>query len=124
MNNKLPIPIKGAVFYEDDKLYATLANFPITRGHSVVVWKENTTDLHLLKEKDYDYLMDKVNDTRNALLKTLNIKKVYLVYMDETKQVHWHLFPRYNEEGFDVFEHEAKELTDTSLAEEIKRNFK
>lgn len=123
MNEKLPTPIKGAIFYEDDRLYGALANFPITKGHSVVVWKEEVSDLHLLNENDYDHLMDKVNDTRNALLKALHIEKVYLVYMDEIKQVHWHLFPRYNKEGFDVFDHEATKLQDTSLAEEIKRNF-
>ena len=123
MECKLPKPYEGAIFYEDDKLYATLANFPIVKGHSVVVWKKDVTDLHLLNEEDYDHLMDKVNDTRNALLKTLNIKKVYLVYMDEAKQVHWHLFPRYNEKGFDVFDHEAKELKDFSLSAEIKKNF-
>ena len=122
MKDKLEKPAEGAVFYEDDKVYAALANFPITKGHSVVVWKEFVTDLHLLNEEEYDYLMDKVNDVRNALLKTLNISKVYLVYMDETRHVHWHLFPRYNNAGFDVFEHEAKKLQDTSLAEEIKKN--
>ncbi|MBW6451385.1 MAG: hypothetical protein K0B02_01525 [DPANN group archaeon] len=34
--------------------------------------------------------MDKVGEVRNALLKTLDIDKVYLIYMDETKKVHWH----------------------------------
>jgi len=122
MRGKLPEPHKEAIIYEDDKLYATLANFPKVEGHTVVVWKDDVADLHLLKESDYDHLMDKVNDVRNALLKTLNIEKVYLVYMDEAKQVHWHLFPRYNEAGFDVFNHEAKELKDFSLAEKIKSN--
>lgn len=108
----MPEPNKEALIYEDNKLYVTLANFPKAKGHTVVVWKDKISDLHLLKESDYDYLMDKINDVRNALLKTLGIEKVYLVYMDEAKQVHWHLFPRYNEEGFDVFNHEAKELKD------------
>jgi len=123
MEPKLPTPYKEAIFYEDEKLYITLANFPKTKGHTVVVWKAPVTDLHLLKEEDYDYLMDKVNDARNAIMKTLNIEKVYLVYMNEVKQVHWHLFPRYNEAGFDVFEHEAGELKDFSLAEDLKNNF-
>ena len=30
------------------------------------------------------------------------MKKVYLIYMDETQHVHWHLIPRYNEKGYDV----------------------
>ncbi|MBU1030047.1 MAG: hypothetical protein KKB65_02325 [Nanoarchaeota archaeon] len=66
--------------------------------------------------------MDKVDEIRNALLKTLKIKKVYLIYMDETNQVHWHLVPRYNERGFDVFQHKPSKLTDFSLTQKIKRN--
>jgi diadenosine tetraphosphate (Ap4A) HIT family hydrolase len=51
----------------------------------------------LLEKKDYEYLMDKVDEVRNSMLKTLKIKKVYLIYMDEVQQVHWHLVPRYDE---------------------------
>jgi len=112
------------MFYEDKKLYICLANYPISRGHTIIVWKKAITDLHLLSEKDYDYLMDKVDQARNALLKTSNINKVYLVYMDEVKHVHWHLIPRYNEQGFDVLTHKPKKLKDFSLAGKIKGNFK
>ena len=53
MNNKLPKPHKNAIIYEDDKLYACLANYPITRGHTVVVWKDTVEDLHLLSRNEY-----------------------------------------------------------------------
>jgi len=121
---KLPIPKKEAIIYEDIKLYITLANFPITKGHTVVVWKHKIIDLHLLSKKDYEYLMDKVDSTRNALLKTLKIKKVYLVYADEVNQVHWHLVPRYNEKGLNILNHKPSVLKDFSLTEKIKRNFR
>jgi len=120
----LPTPKKGAVFYEDEKLYATLANFPITRGHVVVVWKDNVQDLHLLKREDYEHLMDIVDEVRNAMIKTLAVEKVYLLYMDETKHVHWHLVPRYNEEGANLLIEEPEELKDTYLAKKIKENMK
>lgn len=116
----LPTPIKEAMIYEDDKLYCCLANFPIAKGHTVIVWKAPVKDLRLLAEKDYDHLMDKVDEVRNAMLKALGIEKVYLLYMDEANQVHWHLVPRYNEQGFDVFAHEPEELKDFSLAGRIK----
>lgn len=124
MDNCLPQPIKEAIIYQDEKLYVTLANYPITRGHTVVVWRKDIPDLHLLNEEQYDYLMDIVDATRDALLKTLNISKVYLLYMDEARHVHWHLLPRYNEQGYDVFMHEPKILKDFSLAKEIYKNFK
>lgn len=115
-------PKTGAVFYENDKLYATLASYPITKGHVVVAWKEDVQDLHLLDKEEYEHLMDVVDEVRNALIKTLGVEKVYLVYMDEAKHVHWHLVPRYNEEGFNVLTEEPGELEDVTLADEIKKN--
>jgi len=58
-----------------------LAKFPVTEGHVVVVLKKKVSDLKLLPDRDYDYLMDTVFAVRNALLQTLRVKKVYLVYM-------------------------------------------
>lgn len=122
MKSSLPKPYPEAIIYEDNILYACLANFPVVKGHTVVVWKKPVTDLHLLEKREYEYLMDKVDEVRSALLKTLGTKKVYLVYMDEAKHVHWHLIPRYNEQGYNVFLHEPKKLTDFSLALKIKKN--
>lgn len=120
--SSLPKPYPEAIIYEDNFLYACLANFPITKGHTVVVWKKDITDLHLLTKKEYEYLMNKVEAVRSSMLKTLGVEKVYLVYMDEAKHVHWHLVPRYIEQGYNVFLHKPKELKDFSLAPKIKKN--
>jgi diadenosine tetraphosphate (Ap4A) HIT family hydrolase len=117
---ELPEPFDDAVFYEDSYIYACLANFPKVRGHSVVVWKDEVEDLHLLSRDDYEHLMDKVDEVRDAMLEVLDIEKVYLVYMDETEHVHWHLIPRYNEKGYDVLKHDPGLLEDFELAEEIE----
>jgi diadenosine tetraphosphate (Ap4A) HIT family hydrolase len=124
MHPKLPKPLPGAMLYEDEKLYACLASHPITRGHVVVVWKNDVQDLKRLAERDYDYLMDTVNAVRNAVLRVLKIKKIYLIYMDEARHVHWHLIPRYNEKGYDIFLHKPKKTVDFSLASKIKRVLK
>lgn len=112
------------MIYEDDRLYACLATYPFTRGHVVVAWKQAVPDLGRLNEREYDYLMDIVNDVRSAMLKALKIRKVYLVYMDEVQHVHWHLVPRYNEQGFNIFAHQPKKLGDMSLATRIQRCLK
>src|SRR3989338_1180758 len=122
MHKDLPKPKEGAVFYEDKNLYATLANYPITKGHVVIVWKKKVTDLHLLKKNEYEHLMDVVDAVRDAMLKALKIKKVYLIYMDEAKHVHWHLIPRYNERGMNVLKEKPKKLEDTGLAKRYKEN--
>lgn len=113
-------PKKESMIYEDDKVYVCLASHPIVRGHTIVVWKKPVKDLHLLSKEDYEYLMVKVDEVRNALIRTLDLNKVYLIYMDEVGHVHWHLVPRYNEKGFDIFRHEPTELKDFSLANRIK----
>lgn len=118
----LPKPVKSAIIYQDKKLYACLANWPIAPGHTVVVWKNKVKDLHLLSRPDYLYLMDIVDKIRNALLKTLQVKKVYLVYMDEANQVHWHLVPRYNKKGYEIFQAQPKKLRNFKLDDEIRKN--
>jgi diadenosine tetraphosphate (Ap4A) HIT family hydrolase len=120
---KLPKPLPGAIIYEDEYTYVCLANFPITPGHTVVVWKRDVTDLHLLKRDDYTYLMDIVEQVRNALLSALELEKIYLMYMDEIKHVHWHLVPRYDVQGFNVLEHAPSQLQDTSLADTIRSHW-
>lgn len=118
--DNLPEAPKESIVYEDEKLYVALALYPIARGHTVVMWKDSVKDLHQLGRADYEYLMRLVEITRDALLSVLNVEKVYLVYMDELKHVHWHLVPRYNEKGFNVFVHEAKKANDFALASALR----
>ena len=122
MNTRLLKPSPKSMIYEDKILYVCLATYPITKGHIIIAMKKDIHDLHLLSDRDYDYLMDIVRATRNALLKTLKIKKVYLIYMDETKHVHWHLVPRYNVKGYDVFLHKPKNLKEFSLVKKMQKN--
>jgi len=120
----LPKPYAAAMIFEDRKLYACLANDPIVRGHVVVVWKKRAKDLSLLSKKDYRHLMDIVDAVRSAMLKALRIQKVYLVYMDEISQVHWHLIPRYHKKGFEVFMGSPKKLKDFHLDDNIRKHLK
>ncbi|MEK7080625.1 MAG: HIT family protein [Patescibacteria group bacterium] len=121
MANLLKAP-KKSIIYDDDIVYVCLAKRPIAEGHTIVVLKKDISDLSKLPDREYDYLMDTVFTTRNAMMKTLKVKKVYLVYMDEAKHVHWHLIPRYKEKGFDAFKKEISYLKDFSLALKIKKN--
>ena len=124
MSDCLAVINKKALIYQDKKTYICLADFPIVPGHTVVAWKKKVADLHLLDKKDYEYLMDKVDEARNALIKTLGVEKVYLLYMDEAKHVHWHLLPRHNVKGNNLLKHQPTKLKDFSLAAKIGKNFK
>ena len=117
-----PKPLKKSMIYEDKKLYACLATQPLTKGHVVVAWKKPVRDLHLLSKRNYEYLMDKVDEVRDTMLKTLGIKKVYLLYLDEANHVHWHLIPRYSKKGFNMLVEKPKKLKSFKLVEEFKKN--
>jgi diadenosine tetraphosphate (Ap4A) HIT family hydrolase len=122
MKDALPKPFENAIIYQDTKLYACLANNPIVRGHVVVVWNKAVSDLNKLTRKDYDYLMDKVEDIRKAMMKALKVKKVYLLYMDEVNHVHWHLVPRYNKFGLDNLSGKPGQIKDFSLDDRIRKH--
>lgn len=119
----LPEAPRESVIYEDEWLYVCLALYPLTSGHTIVVWKSQTADIHNLTDREYDYLMGIMDVTRDALLSTLSVEKVYLMYMDEAKQVHWHLVPRYDEKGVNVLMHTPEKTKDFSLTHVISTAF-
>lgn len=116
-------PDKQAIIFEDNKLYVCLASLPISAGHTIVAWKDNVKDLNVLNKDDYEHLMNVVDTTRTVMQKVLNVEKVYLIYMDEAKHVHWQLVPRYNVKGFNLLAHKPKKLVDYSFADKLKANW-
>ena len=122
MKDKLPKPFKNAIIFKDDKLYACLANEPIVPGHVVVVWNKLVGDINLLSRKDYNHLMTIVNDIRRAMIKTLKVKKIYLLYMDEVNHVHWHLIPRYDKLGVNNLLNKSGKIKDFTLDDRIRKN--
>lgn len=124
MEDILNHPPKESLYYEDESLYVCLAKEPKSKGHSVVVWKKEVKDLERLSFKDYDYLMNVVQVTRDILKEFYKTNKVYLVYMDETDHVHWHLIPRYKERGFDVLNNVPEELHNFSDVSSLSSFFK
>ncbi|HEY1074448.1 MAG TPA: HIT family protein [Patescibacteria group bacterium] len=120
MDMLLP-PATGSIFYEDKKVIAHLASFPFTAGHSLVVWKEPVSDLHLLGPNEYRHLMTVVDNVRNALRQAYKVEKAYLMYLDEAKHVHWHIVPRYNEQGFSLLTHNPTEITDFSMVPTLSK---
>lgn len=120
----LPKPPRKSIIYEDKNVYACLALEPIADGHTVVAWKRDVKDIHDLSCDEYDHLMSVVDLVRDTMLEVLKIEKVYLVYMDEAKHVHWHLVPRRDEKGFNVFSHKPKKVSDFPLAASLRDSAK
>lgn len=121
---QLLTPPAEALVYRDEYLYVCLASWPLTRGHTIVAWNTPVEDIHLLSRSEFEHLMTVVDVVRDALLEELKIEKVYLLYMDEVKHVHWHLVPRYDEKGFNMLAHAPKETSDFSLSSVISSKVK
>lgn len=99
---------RESIFYKDNKLHVAQAYQPITKGHSVVIWNDTIPDMSKLDSNDYGYLMDAVKVTRVTLMDYFEVEKVYLMYWDEAKHVHWHLVPRYEEKGVNILADDPK----------------
>lgn len=115
---------KDSIFFEDSKVIVALAYMPITKGHCVVIWKGGEGDINKLSTEDYEYLIDVVDVTRDTLREIYNLEKVYLMYLDETKWVHWHLVPRYDEKGFNLLVHKPDRIDSFEDVEELSSIFK
>ena len=116
----LPEAPLASVIFENRLLYVCLAHYPLTKGHTIIVWKDPKADLHDLSDAEYAYFMAMLDITRDTLLEVLGVEKVYLIYLDEARHVHWHLVPRYNKKGYNVLMHKPVQSDDFSLVPEIK----
>ncbi len=114
---------RESIIYEDNRVYVALAYKPLTEGHCVVVWKEDVSDINMLDTNDYEYLMDAVDVTRDVLREFCSVEKVYLMYWDEARHVHWHLVPRYEEKGANILQHKPSLLTDFSDAQLLRKRY-
>ena len=115
---------KDSIIFEDNKIVVALAFEPFTKGHCVVIWRNGEKDINRLNVEDYEYLMDAVDVTRDTLRKFYNLEKVYLMYLDESNWVHWHLIPRYDEKGFNILNHKPERINDFQDVKELKNIFK
>ncbi len=113
----------ASIFFEDNHVYVALAHHAIAEGHTVVVWKGDAEDISDLSSNDYEYLMDVIDVARDSLKELYGVEKVYLLYFDEARHVHWHLVPRYEEKGFAALKHEPTVLTLFPRAAELQLLF-
>lgn len=114
---------KDSIIFEDNKVVVALAFQPITKGHCIVIWKDGVQDLNKLNTEDYEYLMDVIDVARDMLRDFYKVEKVYLMYLDETNWVHWHLVPRYDEKGFNILNHKPKIINEFSDRNDLSKVF-
>lgn len=101
--------IAGYKIYEDEFVCAFLDIHPIQKGHTLVVPKQEVSDLFMLDEKIYDKVMHRVRYVAQILKAKFDCARVcILVEGYDIPHAHVHLIPTNKPEDFDKkFAHPA-----------------
>ena len=79
--------------YEDDKTYAFLDIHPETKGHVLVVPKNEVDKIYELPDEDYDALMKTVKKLSKHMEKVLGTRILWKVVGTDVPHAHVHLMP-------------------------------
>lgn len=79
--------------YEDDKTFAFLDIHPETKGHTLVIPKNEVDKIYELPDEDYTALMQTVKKLSNHLEKVLGARIFWKVVGTDVPHAHVHLMP-------------------------------
>lgn len=79
--------------YEDEKTMAFLDINPETKGHTLVVPKNEVDKIYELPEEDYDALMQTVKKLSKNMEKVLEKRTLWKVIGTDVPHAHVHLLP-------------------------------
>ena len=86
--------------YEDDKTYVMLDNYPISRGHALVIPKNHVADITQLNTREGEHLGRLVAKVSKALRDSLDAKRVYVVRLaEDVMHFNFELIPVYKEDA-------------------------
>lgn len=79
--------------YEDDKTYAFLDIHPETRGHTLVIPKNEVDKIYDLPNEDYEALMAAAKKLAKHMEKVFNSRTIWKVVGTDVPHAHIHLIP-------------------------------
>ena len=79
--------------YEDDKTYAFLDIHPESKGHTLVVPKNEVDKIYELPDEDYQALMATVKKLSLHMEKVLGVRTLWKVVGTDVPHAHVHLMP-------------------------------
>ena len=79
--------------YEDDKTFAFLDIHPETKGHTLVVPKNEVDKIYELPDEDYEALMKTVKKLSIHMEKALGVRTLWKVIGTDVPHAHVHLLP-------------------------------
>ena len=79
--------------YEDDRTIAFLDIHPETRGHTLVIPKNEVDKIYDLPDEDYEALMDTAKKLSKNMEKVLGARTLWKVVGTDVPHAHIHLMP-------------------------------
>ena len=79
--------------YEDDKTIAFLDIHPETKGHTLVIPKNEVDKIYDLPDEDYEALMDTAKKLSKNMEKVLGARTLWKVVGTDVPHAHIHLMP-------------------------------
>lgn len=79
--------------YEDDKTYAFLDIHPETKGHTLVIPKNEVDKIYDLPDEDYEALMATAKKLAKHMEKVFNSRTIWKVVGTDVPHAHIHLMP-------------------------------
>lgn len=86
--------------YEDDMILAFLDINPVSPGHTLIIPKKHTLDIHSIDNEVLIKIMDKSRDIANMLTTKMGAQGFTLLQnngsVQEVKHYHLHVMPKYS----------------------------
>ncbi|HYE22607.1 MAG TPA: HIT family protein [Verrucomicrobiae bacterium] len=123
--------IPSSKIYEDDKTVAILNINPVSKGHALILPKKHSTDFLETEDSELQTSIVVVKKVAEAILKATGAAG-FNIHVNtkpaagqEIFHLHYHIIPRYQNDGLKVWPHaEAEPKTREQMAEEIKKFIK
>ena len=97
--------IPSKKIYEDEKFIAFLDIFPASKGHTLVIPKAHSTDIHEISAEDYGLLAGTAKNVADLLQEKLGSEGTTIFQMNREAgwqtvfHIHIHVIPRWNADG-------------------------
>lgn len=88
------------VLFEDDAILVILDDFPLAKGHALVILKRHLPDLSAVSSEAASMLGKAVARVAAAIKAALDAESVYVASVGEqVRHVHYHVVPRYSRDS-------------------------
>lgn len=123
--------IPAKVVYENNRILAFLDINPISKGHTLVIPKQHSSDIFDISEEDLKELIVTTKKIAEAMKKSLRADGINIIHASKEAaqqsvfHFHLHLVPRYKDDGMNAWpKSDYKEKDFEKVGEDIKNAVK